>query len=214
MNNVNTLSNTHRDKRLRLLVCAAIACSTVAGESAVAGASETDVAIDRHALAATVAAHADDRSALDVLSAWRGLPDERIEVMAAAVDQIGTPYRRRGTTPSVGFDCSGFVQWAHRSAGFEVPRSSRSQIRSSEQVSKEDAQPGDLVYYPGHIGMYLGDDLFIHAPHTGAKVRIDDLPNRVLTFGDVGVEEQADTIDDDSPSNWSVTPRPLNAPMV
>jgi cell wall-associated NlpC family hydrolase len=96
-----------------------------------------------------------------------------------AEQQIGTPYVFGGSKPG-GFDCSGLVQWTYQQLGVSLPRTSAEQGKAGTPVSPADAQPGDLVYFDhkgpvDHIGIYLGNGKWVVAPHTGAKVRIEDV---------------------------------------
>jgi cell wall-associated NlpC family hydrolase len=90
---------------------------------------------------------------------------------------LGVPYRWGGTSPSTGFDCSGFVQFVYRHFGVQLPRTTYSQFDTGRRVSRESLRPGDLVFFDGvgHVGMYVGGGRFIHAPHTGTTVRISSL---------------------------------------
>jgi hypothetical protein len=106
-----------------------------------------------------------------------------LTAVAEAKKHLGTPYQWGGSTPQTGFDCSGLVQWAYAKAGIEVPRTSEQQILApnGKPVDRGHLRPGDLVFFRNaggdvhHVGISLGGDKFINAPHTGAKVRIDDL---------------------------------------
>jgi hypothetical protein len=106
-----------------------------------------------------------------------------LTALAEARKQLGTPYQWGGSSPSTGFDCSGLVQWAYAKVGIEIPRTSEQQILASngKAVDREHLKPGDLVFFRDaggdvhHVGISLGGDKFLNAPHTGAKVRIDDL---------------------------------------
>jgi cell wall-associated NlpC family hydrolase len=95
--------------------------------------------------------------------------------LAIAVDMIGTPYRYGGTSPR-GFDCSGLVYYAYRKAGIHSPRTTTEQYRQSKRVPVSHLQPGDLVFFTiiqgrlSHVGIYVGDDRFIHAPSSGKSV--------------------------------------------
>ncbi|MDE2598967.1 MAG: C40 family peptidase [Rhodocyclaceae bacterium] len=99
-----------------------------------------------------------------------------------ALSLIGIRYRRGGTTPETGFDCSGFVQHVFREGmGLMLPRTSREISKEGEVVKKNELQPGDLVFFNtmrktfSHVGIYLGEGQFIHSPRTGGKVRIEDM---------------------------------------
>jgi cell wall-associated NlpC family hydrolase len=94
---------------------------------------------------------------------------------------VGVPYHYGGSDPK-GFDCSGLVLYAYREADVLVPRTSREQRHASHTIDVEQALPGDLVFFrtskrAWHVGIYLGDQRFIHAPSTGRAVviqRVDD----------------------------------------
>ncbi|HTH95656.1 MAG TPA: C40 family peptidase [Rhodocyclaceae bacterium] len=99
-----------------------------------------------------------------------------------ALSLIGIRYRMGGTTPETGFDCSGFVVHVFREGmGLILPRTSRELSKVGEIVKKQDLQPGDLVFFNtmrrtfSHVGIYLGNGQFIHAPRTGSEVRIEDM---------------------------------------
>ncbi|MEV4555887.1 NlpC/P60 family protein [Kitasatospora sp. NPDC049285] len=101
----------------------------------------------------------------------------------AALGKQGAPYVWGATGPS-SFDCSGLMQWAYAQAGVSIPRTSQSQATAGVNVGRDwhNAQPGDLVIYYGdqhHVGMYIGNGLVLHAPHTGDVVKtmaVDTLP--------------------------------------
>ena len=91
-------------------------------------------------------------------------------IVNAAYSQLGVPYVWGGTTPGVGLDCSGLTQYCHRVAGISIGRTSEVQGGGGKAVSNP--QPGDLVCYGSHIGIYIGGGQMIHAPHTGDVVRV------------------------------------------
>jgi cell wall-associated NlpC family hydrolase len=98
---------------------------------------------------------------------------------AAAQRMVGTPYRYGGESPE-GFDCSGLVYYSYGRAGAAVPRTSREQFRASRPLTLQDARAGDLVFFRiggkvSHVGIYLGDSRFVHAPATGKRVQIASL---------------------------------------
>ena len=99
-----------------------------------------------------------------------------------AMDLLGIRYRRGGTSPDAGFDCSGFVNHVFREGlGLILPRSSNEMSKTGEVVSQDELRPGDLVFFNtmrkafSHVGIYLGDNQFVHAPRSGGRVRIEDL---------------------------------------
>ena len=91
-------------------------------------------------------------------------------IVNAAYSQLGTPYVWGGTSPNVGLDCSGLTQYCHRVAGISIPRTSGPQGSGGAYVSSP--QPGDIVCYSGHVGIYIGGGQMIHAPQPGDVVRI------------------------------------------
>lgn len=97
-------------------------------------------------------------------------------IVNAAYSQLGTPYVWSGTTPNVGLDCSGLVQYCHRVAGISLPRTSGPQGSGGQAVS--DPQPGDVVCYSGHVGIYIGGGQMIHAPQPGDVVKIQSVYGR------------------------------------
>lgn len=110
---------------------------------------------------------------------------KRIEtVLRTARSALGKPYVYGGTSPSKGFDCSGLTQYAFRSAGLTLPRVSAQQARAGIAVPYSQLRPGDLVafYSPvSHVGIYLGDGLFLHAPRTGDVVKVTRLSAMKVT---------------------------------
>jgi len=112
-------------------------------------------------------------------------------VVNRALQNIGVPYRFGGSNPKSGFDCSGLVNHVYREAlGIALPRTSRQLASVGSPVAEEDLRPGDLVFFNtrgaanSHVGIYLGDGRFIHAPRARTLVRIDRLddPGYVKIF--------------------------------
>ena len=97
-------------------------------------------------------------------------------VVAYASNFLGTPYKWGGTTPA-GFDCSGFTQYVYKHFGINLGRTTKNQIYNGVGVSREELQPGDLVFYgkggvPSHMGIYVGNGMYIHSPRTGDVIKI------------------------------------------
>lgn len=104
------------------------------------------------------------------------------DLVLNAMGFMGIPYRWGGATPQTGFDCSGFVQFVFRQAtGMMLPRSSFDQIHHGVSVMRDELQPGDLVFFDtmraqfSHVGIYIGENRFIHSPSRGKTVEIVDL---------------------------------------
>jgi len=109
-------------------------------------------------------------------------PARHTEAMFQVLMALGIDYRGGGASPATGFDCSGLVAHVFREAyGMRVPRNTRAQSETGIPVSLTELQPGDLVFYDtlarpfSHVGIYLGDGKFVHAPKSGSKVRIEHL---------------------------------------
>jgi cell wall-associated NlpC family hydrolase len=90
---------------------------------------------------------------------------------------IGVPYAYGGTSPQSGFDCSGFVAYVYGHFGIALPHYTYAQFELGQRVGRRGLEPGDLVFFDAlnHVGVYIGRGSFIHAPHTGASVRIEPL---------------------------------------
>ena len=104
------------------------------------------------------------------------------QLVADALGLIGISYRMGGSTPQSGFDCSGMVRYVFQSAlGLNLPRRAEEISRVGTRVDRAELKPGDLVFYKtlrktfSHVGIYLGNNRFIHAPSAGGAVRIDDM---------------------------------------
>ncbi len=100
-------------------------------------------------------------------------------VVQVAMAQLGKPYVYGASGP-FSFDCSGLITYCYQAIGVLLPHYSYDQARYGYQVAAADLQPGDLVFFRqlGHVGMYIGDGQYIHAPHTGDVVRVAKLADR------------------------------------
>jgi cell wall-associated NlpC family hydrolase len=108
--------------------------------------------------------------------------DRASGVALQALAYLGTPYRAGGLSPQTGFDCSGLVAYVYREgAGLALPRNTVDLSQLGEPVERTALRPGDLVFYNtqrreySHVGIYLGEDRFIHAPSSGGEVRLENL---------------------------------------
>ena len=104
------------------------------------------------------------------------------DLVLKGLEFVGVNYRWGGTNPDVGLDCSGFVQLVFQdSIGLLLPRTAREMSAVGEKVDRAQLQPGDLVFFNtmrhafSHVGIYLGDDKFVHAPRAGGEVRVEDM---------------------------------------
>jgi len=104
------------------------------------------------------------------------------ELVMQAMGLLGVPYKSGGTSEEKGFDCSGFVRYMYeKSVGLVLPRRAEEQAKVTEEISRSELKPGDLVFFNtlkrtfSHVGIYVGDGKFIHAPRPGKAVRVDDM---------------------------------------
>ena len=104
------------------------------------------------------------------------------DLVMNAMGFLGVPYKRGGTSEESGFDCSGFVRATYeRTLGLVLPRRAAEQANATTTIKKEELRPGDLVFFNtmrhafSHVGIYVGEGKFIHAPRSGAKVRLEDM---------------------------------------
>lgn len=107
---------------------------------------------------------------------------QRSEALIQAIVALGSDYRYGGASHAQGFDCSGLVAHVYRTAlGVDLPRTVLEQSTAGEAIDPADLAPGDLVFYNtlnrpwSHVGIYLGEGKFIHAPRTGAQVRTESM---------------------------------------
>jgi len=160
---VAILACTRRAVLVRLAVAAAI-LQAVLGQLCAPATAQTDPPSAERAHAPVNAAAARERG-------------RRLRVVAVARRALGVPYRYGGASPTSGFDCSGLVQWAYRHVGVRLPHYSYGQWRYGRPVSRRGLRVGDVVFFSGlgHVGIYIGHNRLIHAPHTGARVSVAPL---------------------------------------
>jgi cell wall-associated NlpC family hydrolase len=119
---------------------------------------------------------------LDEPSLFERYTSSAQDLILKGLELVGINYRRGGTDPDSGLDCSGFVQLVFKDAvGKLLPRTAKEQSQVGDVVNKNELKPGDLVFFNtmrrafSHVGIYLGDNHFLHAPRTGAEVRVEDM---------------------------------------
>lgn len=111
---------------------------------------------------------------------YNGSSEKRAAVLEYAAQFLGTPYVYGGSTPS-GFDCSGFTSYVFKNTVGSIPRVAQAQFDATTRVSMDELLPGDLVFFGSsassisHVGIYVGNNQFIHSPHTGDVVKYDSL---------------------------------------
>ncbi|PKO33850.1 MAG: hypothetical protein CVU34_10790 [Betaproteobacteria bacterium HGW-Betaproteobacteria-7] len=115
----------------------------------------------------------------------RAVSEKGNEIALYALGLIDTAYRFGGKNPEAGLDCSGMVSYIYdRAVGLKVQGSAADIARRGRPIDRVALRPGDLVFFNtrnrpySHVGIYLGDDRFVHAPSTNGRVRIDALANR------------------------------------
>lgn len=113
-------------------------------------------------------------------SRLQNLTSRASEIALQAMGLLGIRYRHGGDSPENGLDCSGLVRYVFKEAwGTQLPRTAEDISKVGQHVAPQDLQPGDLVFYNtlrrgfSHVGIYLGDNKFIHAPSSGGQVRIE-----------------------------------------
>lgn len=104
------------------------------------------------------------------------------KLLGKAMQLIGVKYRFGGTNPETGLDCSGYVQYVYKSSvGVNLPRTAAEQARIGERVATSEVRPGDMVFFNtrgfnnSHVGIYVGNGMFVHAPNSRSRVRFDSL---------------------------------------
>ena len=117
----------------------------------------------------------------------------REKIIKTARRYVGVPYRWGGESPQTGFDCSGFTMVVYRLNGLDLPRSSRQQWKVGKKIDRRRLQKGDLVFFAttggsrvSHVGIYTGNNTFLHAPSRGSRIKTSSLSNRYFRTRYVG----------------------------
>ncbi|EES48753.1 NlpC/P60 family protein [Clostridium botulinum] len=127
----------------------------------------------------------DSTSSIIPITLPSDISEEARAIIKEAQKYLGIPYLWGGTTPE-GFDCSGLMQYVFNSQGIEIPRVSQDQQSFAEPINLSELKPGDLVFNKSsnstHVGLYIGDDKYLHAPHTGDVVKISTLSTSNMKY--------------------------------
>lgn len=157
------------NKLLTYIACFAF---TAASTLCVANPADSDSLIERPQLPQINTHDIDEAS----------LPERAREVLFNALSLTGVRYKYGGKSPESGFDCSGFVRYVYQQAGnLSLPHSARAISQLGKTIPKSELQPGDLVFFNtlkrtfSHVGIYLGDNRFIHSPSSGGGVRVENM---------------------------------------
>ena len=163
---------------MKQAVCLIVLSTCVAAQAAPAVAADDE--IGRFAVEQ---GWAPDAGLLEKLGQVRqNVSNSASELVLTAMGFLGVPYRRGGNNAQSGFDCSGFVKAMYeQSVGRILPRRANEQAAATQQIERQDLKPGDLVFFNtlrrafSHVGIYIGDNKFIHSPRPGARVRVEDM---------------------------------------
>lgn len=155
------------------LVCILLAIASTACSANPAVPAKTDLLLERQLQSSP--ANSPD---IDEAS-W---PERAREVLVNALSLTGVRYQYGGNSPESGFDCSGFVRYVYQQAGnLTLPHGARAISQLGKTIPKSELQPGDLVFFNtlrstfSHVGIYLGNNRFIHSPSSGGGVRVEDM---------------------------------------
>lgn len=115
-------------------------------------------------------------------AAGKAVSDTASELVVSAMGFLGVPYKRGGNSFDQGLDCSGFVRLIYeQTVGLVLPRRSAEQAAATQPIDKSELKPGDLVFFNtlksafSHVGIYVGDNKFIHSPRSGGVIRVEDM---------------------------------------
>ena len=172
-------SLTETDQAFVRRCCGSLACAVLVLSHAVSFAqnSSTD----------DMAVFMQDRGLIgklgdQVSAAGKVMSDKASELVVHAMGFLGVPYKRGGNSFEQGLDCSGFVRLIYeQTVGLVLPRRSVEQAAATQPIDKSELQPGDLVFFNtlksafSHVGIYVGDNKFIHSPRSGGVIRVEDM---------------------------------------
>lgn len=161
-----------------LLLCALVALACTYSSVSYASAKPSFI---RNATS-TAPAPVSEQPESTTMRTLKQIRDTTSEITENALDLIGIRYKRGGTSIENGLDCSGFVRLVFKKANeAELPRTAKEMSQEGESVEKTDLKPGDLVFFNtmkrsfSHVGIYLGENKFIHSPRAGGKVRVESM---------------------------------------
>jgi NlpC/P60 family len=124
-------------------------------------------------------------STANAMSAIGSFVEKRSELVLQALSLLGVNYKFGGNNPETGLDCSGLVRLVfNKTLGLVLPRRSEEMTQVSQSVSQQEMQPGDLVFFNtlrktfSHVGIYIGNGQFVHAPSSGKTVRVENMNNQ------------------------------------
>ncbi|WP_019448234.1 C40 family peptidase [Cupriavidus sp. BIS7] len=162
----------------------AIACGATVSNGVLADTVFKDPDARIEARADATDAHPEGKRGLlsSVMNSTSNVATKAGDLVMNALGLIGVRYRFGGNSPESGLDCSGFVRYVFNDTfGFMLPRRSVEMSQVGTTVAVNDLRPGDLVFFNtmrhtfSHVGIYIGDNKFVHAPSTGSKIRVDDM---------------------------------------
>jgi len=179
-------------RSLKLLLCAGLVvlagCANQPRKTADADLNSTHLLRDSYLLSTQsdpLGAWLDNKRSLAIdypESETYGASPAPKTLASTALKFLGVKYRYGGDAPGEGFDCSGLVAYAaEKSLGLKLPRQARDQAKLGISVDRDELKRGDLVFFNtlgrrfSHVGIYLGDHKFLHAPRTGASIRVDSM---------------------------------------
>lgn len=155
------------------LLCILFASASTACSANPAAPPRSDLTLERKLHTSAVSTHDIDEAS------W---PARARELLVNALSLTGVRYQYGGNSPESGFDCSGFVRYVYQqAANLSLPHGARAISQLGKTIPKHELQPGDLVFFNtlrstfSHVGIYLGNNRFIHSPSSGGSVRVENM---------------------------------------